>query len=161
MATTTAPKARGPLTAEEASANLQSQFNQRTSAPPADGGKARAKASNKDTPAGHRKGDRWAAFNQFVDGSLRDTSEAELRVWLVLFRDVRNGLARTGMTDIAKRAGLSRRGVVKAVAGLKRRRLIEVVARGSVNGSPNVYRVHGTDLVNRHSLPLVNPEGRT
>ncbi len=68
---------------------------------------------------------------------------AELRVWLILFRDVRDGVARTGMTDIARRAGLTRRGVVKAVAGLKRRRLIEVVARGSVNGSPNVYRVHG------------------
>jgi hypothetical protein len=45
------------------------------------------------------------------------------------------------MTDIARRAKLTRRGVVKAISGLKEKRLIEVVTRGSKDGSPNVYRV--------------------
>jgi DNA-binding transcriptional regulator LsrR (DeoR family) len=82
-------------------------------------------------------------------------------VWLILFRDVRDGLARAGMSDIARRAGLSRRGVVKAIDGLKKRRMIEVAVRGSVNGSTNAYRIYGTALVNRGSLPLGNPECRT
>jgi len=85
---------------------------------------------------------RWATLNSFVDAVLADASEAEVRVWLVIYRDVKpGGLARVGMTDIARRAGMSRRGVVKAIKGLKRRRLIEVATRGSINGTPNAYRL--------------------
>ena len=137
--TTTRPPA---LTADEAAANVNRHAAQRATGRGQDGrrpeaGKARGKGAT------GRHSDRWAAYNAFVDATLGGLGEAELRVWLILFRDVRDGVARTGMTDIARRAGLSRRGVVKAVAGLKRRRLVEVVARGSVNGSPNMYRVHG------------------
>ena len=85
--------------------------------------------------------DRWATLNEFTDETLRTLTASEARVWFVLFRDVRGGVARAGMTDIAKRAGLTRRGVVKAIAGLKRRQLVEVAIRGSVNGTPNAYRI--------------------
>ena len=134
--TTTRPPA---LTADEAAANVNRHAAQRAT------GRNQRPATGRRRPEGAngRHGDRWAAYNAFVDTTLGGLGEAELRVWLILFRDVRDGVARTGMTDIARRAGLTRRGVVKAVAGLKRRRLVEVVARGSVNGSPNVYRVHG------------------
>jgi DNA-binding IscR family transcriptional regulator len=74
---------------------------------------------------------------------MKDLGHAELAVWLVLFRDVRNGTAKTGMTDIAKRAGMTRRAVVKAMSKLRKKRLVEVVKRGHVGGSPNVYIVHG------------------
>jgi hypothetical protein len=84
---------------------------------------------------------RWALLNGIVDGKLRELGDAETRVWLVLYRDERDGLARTGMTDIARRAGLSRRGVVKAVKGLKARGIIEVTARGTIAGMPNTYRL--------------------
>lgn len=85
---------------------------------------------------------RWGTLNTFVDAVLRDATEAEVRVWLVLYRDVKpGGLARVGMTDIARRAGITRRGVVKAVNGLKRRRLIVVESRGCINGTPNAYRL--------------------
>ena len=142
MATATAQEA---LTPEQATANLARHQRARKGASlaTADGNRKPATSSTARA-AGHRKGDRWAAYNGFVDYTLRELSEAELRVWLILFRDVRDGLARAGMSDIARRAGLSRRGVVKAVAGLKHRRLIEVVVRGSVNGSTNAYRVHGS-----------------
>jgi hypothetical protein len=87
-------------------------------------------------------GDRWAVLNAFVDVALAKASEAELRVWLVLYREVRpGGLARAGMTDIARRAGMTRRAVVKGINGLKRHGLIEVAARGSINGTPNSYRL--------------------
>lgn len=85
---------------------------------------------------------RWATLNTFVDAVLANASESEVRVWLVIYRDVKpGGLARVGMTDIARRAGLTRRAVVNAINGLKARRLIEVVTRGSINGTPNAYRL--------------------
>jgi DNA-binding phage protein len=140
MTSSTAAPPRTAITPEQAAANLAAHRAGRKSVPtaapasPAHGTHARRSRS--------AKSDRWATYNQFVDSTLRDIGEAESKVWLILFRDVRNGLARTGMSDIARRAGLSRRGVVKAIAGLKRRRLVEVITRGSVNGSPNSYRVH-------------------
>jgi hypothetical protein len=86
--------------------------------------------------------DRWATLNAFVDGVMGQCTEAEVRVWLVLYREVKpGGLARVGMTDIARRTGMTRRAVVNAVNGLKKRRLAEVVTRGSINGSPNCYRL--------------------
>lgn len=90
-----------------------------------------------------RNPERWATFNTFVDVTAKELTPAELLCWLVLYRDIRNGVARTGMTDIARRAGLTRRGVVKAIGGLKEKRLVEVVTRGSKDGSTNVYRVVG------------------
>ena len=98
-----------------------------------------------DRRPGPRQADagRWRTLNAFVDAALADCkTRAEICVWLVLFRDVKpGGLARVGMTDIARRAGLSRRAVVGAINGLKNRRLIEVVTRGSIHGSPNAYRI--------------------
>lgn len=87
------------------------------------------------------KGDRYAALNGFVDVALRDAGGAEAKVWLVLYRDVRGGVARTGMGDIARRAGLSRRGVVKALNALKVRGLVERTSKGTVGGLPNSYRL--------------------
>jgi hypothetical protein len=96
---------------------------------------------------------RWAMLNEFIDTTIRTIGEAEGRVWLVLFRDVRGGLARTGMTDIATRTGMTRRAVVKAIASLKRCGLVEVATRGSVNGSTNSYRIHAApNLGNGGSL---------
>lgn len=132
-----------PLSPDEADANVTRHHAGRAANRSQDGSKpTKGKSSGK--PATGRHGHRWAAYNAFVDATLGGLGEAELRVWLILFRDVRDGVARTGMTDIARRAGLTRRGVVKAIAGLKRRRLVERVTRGTVNGNPNTYRVHGT-----------------
>lgn len=109
-----------------------------------------ADASERDgaAPAGRpipRKGKpdaaRWAKLNATVDVRLRDLGDAELRAWLVLFRDERGGVARAGMGDIARRAGLSRRAVVKAIGRLKDRGLVEITARGTVGGLPNTYRL--------------------
>jgi hypothetical protein len=101
-----------------------------------------AKATTKPAASPEPSGNRWAALNAFVDAVLADATEAETRVWLVIFRDVKpGGLARIGMTDIACRTGMTRRAVVNAVAGLKKRGVIEVTSRGSINGNPNTYRV--------------------
>ena len=108
--------------------------------------KAASRAVDGRSPpkASRKSPDRWAALNALVDVQLRDLTAAETAVWLILFRDVRNGVAKTGMSDIAARAGITRRGVVKAMKGLRDKQLVDVIKRGTVAGIPNTYRVRGT-----------------
>ncbi len=89
-----------------------------------------------------RTRDRFAVLNGFVDAGMAGLSRAELAAWLALYRDTRNGTARTSAGDIARRAGLSRRAVVDALAALRRRRLVTLVYRGGLNRGASVYRVH-------------------
>lgn len=97
-------------------------------------------------PAKRRsRSERFAALNAFVDFGISDAelTPAEALVWLVLFRDVKaNGTARTEQADIARRAGLSVRGVKLALRGLKVKGLVQVVRRGQLNVGPSTYRVH-------------------
>lgn len=62
-------------------------------------------------------------------------------VWLVLYRDSRAGVARTGQTDLARRTGLTVRGVQKILPQLVRKGLLTVVARGHLRTGPSSYRV--------------------
>jgi DNA-binding MarR family transcriptional regulator len=82
-------------------------------------------------------------LNAFVDGSMAGLSRSETAVWLVLYRDCRDGTARTGMADIARRAGCDKRTVVRAVHRLERYGLVQVVRRGGLGRGPSVYRVRG------------------
>lgn len=86
---------------------------------------------------------RFEMLNSFVDCQLAECTRAELAVWLVLYRDSRNGTACTAQTWIAKRAGVDVRWVRNAIGKLKRRGLVEVVKRGGPNAGTSVYRVHG------------------
>ena len=52
---------------------------------------------------------RFAVFNGFVDFTLADLSLRETKVWLILYRDSRDGIAKTSQADIARRAGVSDR----------------------------------------------------
>lgn len=90
------------------------------------------------------KAQRWGHLNGFVDVTLRDLTPAEVRVWLVLFRDTKpDGTARTGQTDIAERAGLCVRMVKKALKKLIGRDIVKVLRRGRLNAGPSVYKVRG------------------
>lgn len=104
----------------------------------ANGGKSKSKGDRR-----HRvtRG-RFDVLNGFVDAGMAGLSRGELAAWLVLYRDTRNGTARTSAGDIARRAGLSRRAVVKAMAKLRRRRLVTLVYRGGLNKGASTYRVH-------------------
>ena len=73
--------------------------------PPSDTGRLRNPArQNRRSRSG-----RFATLNAFVDFALSELTGAETKVWLILFRDSKaaTGTARTGQTDIARRAGLS------------------------------------------------------
>jgi len=88
---------------------------------------------------------RFATLNAFVDFSLAELTGAEVKVWLILFRDTKGtGTARTGQADIGRRAGLSPRGVRKALVGLQAKGLVRIVRRGRLNAGPSAYRLHAT-----------------
>ena len=89
------------------------------------------------TPAGER----FRILNNFVDFTLAELSRAEIAVWLVLYRDTRDGTARTSMVDLARRAGCSRRAVVTAVKALEKLGLIKIVHRGGIRRGPSRYCV--------------------
>jgi DNA-binding transcriptional ArsR family regulator len=98
---------------------------------------SRAKARPKGKPAGER----FKTLNGFVDFTLADLSRAEIAVWLILYRDTRDGTARTGYDDLARRAGLNRRNVGRALRRLEERRLVQVVYRGGFHRGLSRYRV--------------------
>jgi hypothetical protein len=89
---------------------------------------------------------RFAVLNAFTDFGLAGLTGAEVKVWLILFRDVKaaTGTARTGQADIARRAGLSRRGVQVALGKLTSKGRVRLVRRGRLNAGPSTYRVHPT-----------------
>lgn len=98
-------------------------------------------------PKRRSRSERFAALNAFVDFGIADAdlTPAEALVWFVLFRDTKGtGTARTGQTDIARRAGLSVRGVKLALRNLKAKGMVQVVRRGQLNVGPSTYRVHPT-----------------
>lgn len=85
-------------------------------------------------------------LNAFADVALADLTGAEVKVWLILFRDTKaaTGTARTGQADLARRAGIDVRTVRRAQDTLEAKGLLTVVRRGKLNAGPSVYRVHPT-----------------
>jgi hypothetical protein len=102
--------------------------------------KARQRPGKASNPKG-RRGERFALLNAFVDFTLAGLSRAEIAVWLVLYRDTRDGTARTAMTDMARRAGCARRNVARALRRLESVRLVKIVHRGGLRRGSSRYRV--------------------
>ena len=92
------------------------------------------------------KGERFAVLNAFVDTAMTELTGAEAKVWLILFRDTKaaTGTARTGQSDIARRAGINARNVRRVLVALEAKGMLRVVRRGRLNGGPSCYRVHPT-----------------
>jgi len=105
--------------------------------PAAEAGRHASKAKMVKGPAKER----FRTMNDFVDFTLRDLGRAEMAVWLVLWRDTRDGTARTAYDDLARRAGLNRRNVGRAIRRLETRGLVQVVHRGGLRQGPSRYRV--------------------
>jgi hypothetical protein len=87
------------------------------------------------------KGGRFADLNAFVDFTAGTLERSELLVWLTLFRDCRDGIARTGQADIARRTRLAERTVRHAIRRLAKLELLEIVRRGGVSAGPSTYRL--------------------
>lgn len=106
-------------------------------------------AKAKARPRRTGRGERFAVLNVFTDCTLVGLTGSEAKVWLILFRDTKaaTGTARTGQADIARRTGLSRRGVQLALDKLSEKGLVKVVRRGRLNAGPSAYRVQPSGTV--------------
>jgi hypothetical protein len=81
--------------------------------------------------------------NRFLDVTARGLRPAEIVVWVMLWRDERGGTARTAVSALARRAGLSVSTVKRALRTLRRGGHVVVVTRGTLNTGPSVYRLWG------------------
>src|SRR5262245_47422974 len=86
-------------------------------------------------------GERFKVINAFADCTLAELSRVEIAVWLLLWRDTRDGTARTAYDDLARRAGCNRRNVGRAIRRLEQLGLVQVVHRGGLGRGPSRYRV--------------------
>lgn len=108
-------------------------------AAPAPGRKGSGQASHK--PTRKATGKRFEVLHSFIDETLSALCRGDIAVWLVLYRDTRDGTARTAQSDLSRRSGLSVRGVVKALRRLEKHGLLKVVYRGGLNREMSRYRV--------------------
>jgi DNA-binding IscR family transcriptional regulator len=83
-------------------------------------------------------------LNTFVDDTMADLTRAEMAVWLVLFRDVRDGTATVSQDDLARRAGVNARNIRRALARLRAVGLVELVRRGGLSQGASCYRVRAS-----------------
>ena len=108
----------------------------------------REQSSKAETPKRIKpSAERFGVVNAFVDFTLGSLTRNETAVWLVLWRDTKGGTARTSQADLARRAGIGRRTVVRIINKLASKGLLRIVHRGGLNRGMNVYRV----------LPLERP----
>ena len=85
--------------------------------------------------------ERFGTINAFVDFTLGSLSRNETTVWLILWRDERNGTSRTSQADLARRSGVTRRTVVRVLDRLESKHLLRRIRRGGLNRGLSVYRV--------------------
>ena len=85
--------------------------------------------------------ERFGTINAFVDFTLGSLTRNEAAIWLILWRDERNGTSRTSQADLARRAGVTRRTVVMVLERLESKRLLLRIRRGGLNRGLSVYRV--------------------
>ena len=95
-----------------------------------------AKRKPKRTAAG-----RFVILNNWVDFTAGRLSRSEILVWLLLYRDIRDGTARTSQTDLARRSGLSVSTVKRAIHRLEKRGLLRIIFRGGLRKGPSRYQV--------------------
>jgi len=102
---------------------------------------AKKRNGSKPRKSMQRTRDRFGVLNDFVDCSAAELNRSELLVWLVLYRDARDGIACTSQAAIARRAGVDDRTVRRAIKRLERRKLLKTVYRGGLNRGTSKYRV--------------------
>lgn len=85
--------------------------------------------------------DRFASINRVLDIHQAELSNSAFRVWLMLWRDSRDGVARTSQKDLARRSGLDVRTIRRGVRQLEETGLVKVVRIGRLRQGPSQYRV--------------------
>lgn len=83
-------------------------------------------------------------LNKFVDLTMRELNASETLVWLLLYRDTRNGIATAAQSDIARRTGLTQATVSLAIRRLTKRGLVRVIRQGGFRKGLSSYRIRDT-----------------
>ncbi len=100
--------------------------------------------SAKKTDKTAKSAQRFHTINDFVDLSMRGLTGAAAKAWVVLWRDTKpNGLAKTAMSDLARRMGCSTTTAKRAVRKLRAAGLLDVPVLGGLGRGASVYRVVG------------------
>jgi septal ring-binding cell division protein DamX len=103
-----------------------------------------APTSARKTDKTAKSAQRFHTINDFVDLSMRGLTGAAAKAWVVLWRDTKpNGLAKTAMSDLARRMGCSTTTAKRAVRELKAAGLLDVPVVGGLGRGASVYRVVG------------------
>jgi DNA-binding MarR family transcriptional regulator len=100
------------------------------------------KAQRQAKPKGKAKG-RFALLNTFVDFTMGELSRGEIIVWMTLYRDSKEGIARTAQADIARRGKIERRTVGRSLRLLQSRGLLKIVHQGGFRRGVSLHRVRG------------------
>jgi hypothetical protein len=96
--------------------------------------------------------ERFQVLNDFVDLGLADLSRSEIGVYLILWRDTKpTGLARTSLTELARRGGMSERQASRALGKLIGQGAVHVIRRG-IRGKAALYSLYPPDM-----LVKINP----
>jgi hypothetical protein len=88
------------------------------------------------------KGDRWRAFNSFVDLIAPRLTLAERAVWIVLFRHARDGVTETTARVLATAAGIDKATAVRSVRTLHRVGLVWTVWKSTDRSKASKYAMH-------------------
>lgn len=140
MATATAQEA---LTPEQAAANLAGHQRARKEASPAASGNNRKPATSSTAKAaGHRKGDRWAAYNGFVDVIAPRLTLAEQAVWHVMFRHARDWSCETSARRLAQAAGINKATASRALQTLEAVGLVRPIWKSTDKSKASRYAMH-------------------
>jgi len=100
------------------------------------------KKNPKEKRARRATADRFAVLNTFVDCTIASLNRSEIVVWMILYRDTkRDGTARTGQADIARRAGITDRSVRRVIKKLQQKGLTEIVHQGGFRRGASVYQI--------------------
>lgn len=104
--------------------------------------KPERKTTTRKTPK--KDANRWQEFNHFIDITMRDLLPRQVRVWLTLFRDSRNGVASVSQVYIGERCGLKRPTVSTTIGELEALGLVTTIHSGGVGRGVSKYRVQNT-----------------
>ena len=102
--------------------------------------------------------DRFRILNAFVDHTAAKLKRSELLVWMTLYRDTRDGVATSSQRDIARRCGVDRKTVERAIGDLAGRGLLLVVAPGGFRRGSASYRVLPVDRQTAEKLDRPPPD---
>ena len=94
-------------------------------------------------------------LNRFVDGTLKGIDAQTAVVWLVLFREERDGVAKISHKRLATILGVSERTVIRHIRVLRQNHLLRTTKRGVKDRNCNEYQLGVRQLAKDNPLKRI------